>query len=284
MTTAISFLNMKGGVGKTTLTVNVGWYLYIYGAKVLIVDLDPQFNATQYLMKYEAFEKHRTEKGTLADILIDQPVFQMNASERKKQDAKEVIVKIADWPEDNSCIHLLPSELNLGWVVKNPAQMEYKLEKFLQKVRDNYDYILIDCAPTESVLTTMALNASNYVITPIRPERYGILGYANFLSNLKAFKENCQDPNNVKALGVIFTQVTSHDIETVCIKEIKAIALKDSDYIFTGQLSHSRIYARAIHNQTAAFLTKHARKNTSIEMKNIVEEMKARIVQLSGST
>jgi chromosome partitioning protein len=64
---------------------------------------------------------------------------------------------------------LLPAELDLAWGVKNPAQMDYRLQKLLSTFRDDYDYIFIDCAPTDSVLTTMALTASDFLLIPMAP-------------------------------------------------------------------------------------------------------------------
>lgn len=71
MGTVISLLNMKGGVGKTTLAVNLAWYMFEKkAANVLLVDLDPQFNATQYVMDFSEFASHRVDAGTIADLLI----------------------------------------------------------------------------------------------------------------------------------------------------------------------------------------------------------------------
>ena len=72
MAVTVSLLNMKGGVGKTTLSANIAWCLARDNHKrCLLVDLDPQFNASQYLMTYEEWEHHKTSKGTVADIILD---------------------------------------------------------------------------------------------------------------------------------------------------------------------------------------------------------------------
>lgn len=139
MTTTISLLNMKGGVGKTTLAVNLAWHLFHNeGKNVLLVDLDPQFNATQYVMDFDAFDKHRKARGTIADLLIDQPELHLQQSKRSKKDPSAALHTIDK--TSSACFDLLPSELALGWVVKNPAQMDYRLEKLLSSIRDKYDY------------------------------------------------------------------------------------------------------------------------------------------------
>lgn len=84
MAVTVSLLNMKGGVGKTTLAVNLAWYIYQNdGKNVLLVDLDPQFNATQYVMDYKSFENHRKTAGTIADLLIEQPKLDLRLKKVK---------------------------------------------------------------------------------------------------------------------------------------------------------------------------------------------------------
>ena len=127
MCKTISLLNMKGGVGKTTLAVNLAWYLMRFeSCKVLIVDLDPQFNATQYLLDYDIFMQHRNTKGTIADLLIEQPILRLRKRRTKKVAYKESFIRREEDRHGNY-LDLLPSELSFGWVVKNPFQMDYKL-------------------------------------------------------------------------------------------------------------------------------------------------------------
>ena len=130
MSNTISLLNMKGGVGKTTLAVNIAWHMYKKdNNNVLLVDLDPQFNATQYIMDYNEFDKHRKNNGTIADLLIDRPDLRLRGGNKTKRDKLKTFYNIDK--TKNHQFDLLPSELSLAWVVKIPAQMEYKLEKFL---------------------------------------------------------------------------------------------------------------------------------------------------------
>ena len=125
MATTISLLNMKGGVGKTTLAVNLAWHSYRFKKhNVLLVDLDPQFNASQYMMDYATYEKHVRTKGTIADLLIEQPTLGLGP--RKQQiPTKQPIARIRLAPTSGHCLDFLPSQLALAHVVKNPAQMEF---------------------------------------------------------------------------------------------------------------------------------------------------------------
>ena len=150
---AVALVNMKGGVGKSTLTANFGWYCAYYGNKrVLIVDLDPQFNLSQYVLGNDRYEKHLEQgKPTIVEI------FEQHApgSTAETSVGKEAITVAHKW-KDGSLIHVIPSKLELAWTLKNPHQKEHLVRDYLLDVKDSYDLILIDCPPTESMLTAAA--------------------------------------------------------------------------------------------------------------------------------
>ena len=87
----ISLLNMKGGVGKTTLAVNLAWTLYEDKKRVLLVDLDPQFNATQYVMDYNEFSDHKKNSGTIADLLLEHPILTVTGKQERPKQPTEVL-------------------------------------------------------------------------------------------------------------------------------------------------------------------------------------------------
>lgn len=270
---------MKGGVGKTTLAVNLAWHFFqMENKKVLIVDLDPQFNATQYVMDFSDFEAHRKTKGTIADLLIDSPRLDL----RLKRIKKDPSLAIHNLQVNGvSRLDILPSELALGWVVKNPAQMDYRLEKLLSSFRSKYDYIIVDCAPTDSVLTTMALTSSNYLLVPVRPDRFSVLGFANLNRTIEDFRQNCNNPHNVQTLGIVFTQVTGNSVvESECITQIKLQAAKHKEYVFVSSLKYSNSFARAIKNQTPIFKTAYAQQDTKNATHAIASELKGRVASL----
>jgi chromosome partitioning protein len=279
MAVTIALLNMKGGVGKTTLAVNLAWYMHQNEpANVLLVDLDPQFNATQYVMDYKSFEDHRKNAGTIAHLLIDQPQLTLGARKLKSKPSSALhnIERT-----DDKRFDLLPAELSLAWVVKNPAQMDYKLEKVLAKFRDEYDYVFIDCAPTDSVLTTMALTASDYLLIPMRPDRFSILGFANLTETIKTFRGNCPDPHSVQPLGVVFTQVTGgSDVEQQLMNEIAATVQKEHTYLFASSLKYSKSFIRSVKDQTPIFQTLYAQGRTRTIAAEIADELKTRIAAL----
>lgn len=275
--TTISLINLKGGVGKTTLAVNLAWEL-CRRYDVLLVDLDPQFNATQYIMGYDEFLAHKNKAGTIANVLIDPDRPRMPLKNRGKR-TKNVSDYFVQSRRGNRSLFLLPSELALSHVVKNPQGIEYKLDKALKPVRKQFDYILIDCAPTNSVLTATALMASDFLLVPMRPDRFSVLGYGQILEVLKDFREDYPDFHKVKDLGVVFTQVTGNSrIETQCMTEIT----QQASYVFDANLPYSRTFPRSINERSPVALTKFARIFTTRQMENIVEEMELRIADLRG--
>jgi chromosome partitioning protein len=276
---------MKGGVGKTTLAVNLAWHAFRHGHKrVLLIDFDPQFNASQYMMDFATYEDHVRNSGTIADLLIDSPDLRLKGR-RKPLSPKKCIARIeVGENEEKEYLDFLPSQLALAHVVKNPAQMDYKLEKLLAPIRKQYDYIFIDCAPTDSVLTTMALTASRFVLVPVRPDRFSILGFGNLRSTINDFRERSSDPNTVQELGVVFTQVrTGEGIEHECMESIRVQARKAKSYTFQSILKFSGTFIRAIQNQTPAFETKFARDDLKQNIADIVDEMDARIAELNST-
>lgn len=277
----IALLNMKGGVGKTTLSVNLAWYMYRHRQKrVLLVDLDPQFNASQYVMNYRLYAKHVKEKGTIADLLIESPKLRLKPKVSVK--AIESAVATLEQQKNGARFDFLPAELALAHVVKNPAQMEYKLEMLLRKTRDEYDYIFIDCAPTDSVLTTMALNASNFILTPMRPDRFSILGFANLVETIDMFRNSSPDHNKVQELGLVFTQVRGDSgVETGCMRDIRAQAKEIGSYVFKSSLDWSNTFIRAVEDQTPAFETRYARDELKDNIEAIVSEMEGRVNKLT---
>lgn len=286
--TTISLLNMKGGVGKTTLAVNLAWHLCRRDhRRVLLIDLDPQFNASQYLMDYATYDEHAKLRGTVADLLLEPAKTRMTLRAKKptkrKGPSTTPLMSALHCVEETSRggrLDLLPSDLNLGNAIKNPQGIEYKLEKALGSVRSQYEYIFIDCAPTISVLTAVALMASDYVMTPVKPDRFSILGHEMMQGVLEDFRRVYPDPRSVADLGVVFTQVQGdEDIELGCMEAVA----QSASYVFEAQIRQStRSFLRAVHEQTPVFDTRYATKVTRASITSLVREMEARLTSLRG--
>ena len=184
MTVAYAVVNQKGGVGKTTTTVNLAAYLATFGKKILLVDSDPQSNASVGL------GLEQTKINTcLYNVIID------------GTHPSEVIMKSS---VEN--LDLLPSTPRLaGAEVELIAhdEREHRLKGALAHVKDNYDIILIDCPPSLSLLTVNALSSADEVIIPIQCEYYALEGISQLTHTLELVRESLNP--NLKIRGIVLT-------------------------------------------------------------------------------
>jgi chromosome partitioning protein len=180
----IACANQKGGVGKTTTVVNVGTYLALAGQRVLIVDVDPQGNATSGLgvdragldlTLYEAL----TGAAELRDVVV--------------------ATKIAN-------LFIVPSSVGLAGAEMELAptdQRERRLARLLAKVAPDYDYLLLDCPPSVGLLTVNALTAADAVLIPIQCEYYALEGLTQLIATVNLVRDNLNPDLEIK--GVVLT-------------------------------------------------------------------------------
>lgn len=184
MGTAYAVVNQKGGVGKTTTTVNLAAYLATFGKKVLLIDIDPQSNASVGL------GVDRTQINLcLYNILIEGvPIA-------------EAIIK-----SNITNLDVLPSTPRLAGAEVELVSMEpreTRLKEALAPVKDNYDLIVIDCPPSLSLLTVNALTAADEVIIPIQCEYYALEGISQLTHTLELVRESLNPA--LKIRGIVLT-------------------------------------------------------------------------------
>ncbi|MBQ0040473.1 MAG: ParA family protein [Clostridiales bacterium] len=169
---AIAIFNQKGGVGKTTTNINLGAGLAAKGKKVLMVDIDPQGNTTSGI----GLRKKLLEQ-TLYDVLVDDTV-----------DINEVIL-----PTRTKNLFILPASVDLAGAEVELASLEGRegrLKKAIDSVRDQYNYILVDCPPSLGILTINSLTAVDSVLIPIQCEFYALEGVSQLMSTIDLVKKN----------------------------------------------------------------------------------------------
>ena len=194
----VSFSNQKGGVGKTTTCVNMAAYIAASGKKVLLIDMDPQGNATTGM----GFSKS-TLKKSVYNVLIDD------------EKASDNILKT-----ELEGMDILPSNIDLAGA---EVELVYKrsrekvLKNALAEVRDNYDYIFIDCPPSLGLLTINALAAADSVIIPIQSEYYALEGLSQLMNSITLVKQHLNPALNED--GVVLTMYDSRSLISKQIAE-----------------------------------------------------------------
>ncbi len=188
MAQIIAIVNQKGGVGKTTTAVNLGAYLAHLGKFVLLVDMDPQANATSGLGI-----DHRTLTKGVYEALAGDAVF------------RDVILSTAV-----QGYRVAPATLPLAGAnveLVNVDRREYKLYETLLGVRNDFDYILIDCPPSLGLLTINSLVAADQVFIPVQAEYYALEGLGQLLETIKLVQEGLKP--DLKILGAAITMYDS---------------------------------------------------------------------------
>lgn len=209
----ISIINMKGGVGKTTLSIGIADYLAEIGKKILLIDADPQFNATQAMIDcYKNEDKdYESEENFYSTEVLPQektiyrlfkPQTDMMHS-YNTQAADDLIVNL----KEN--LDILCGDLNLVLVNKvSDHTFVRRIRNFIEDnhLRDKYDYVIIDCPPTLTIYTDSALMASDYYLIPNRIDRYSIVGIDSLQKAVNNLIREERIP--LKCIGLVYTMVT----------------------------------------------------------------------------
>jgi chromosome partitioning protein len=238
----VSVINMKGGVGKTTLSINLGLFLSEFkNKKVLLIDLDPQANATILGMSPEELLNHKEHKKTIADLFIN--CFKQYGPFQKKETEKIILdqyVNRCKTVDENSFFDLIPSEIYLSSILRGLPLGPYELNKLLiNEAEKKYDYILIDCAPTYSVLTTLALAATGSILIPVMADTFGINGVDLMKQVIEEHKLDYGQ--EIKIIGIVITMFDKNKTNQVR-SSTEIIKLWGSDKTFKGKISKDEWY------------------------------------------
>ena len=205
----VSVINMKGGVGKTTIAALLGRHASMeLGLKVLAVDLDPQANLSQAFMRtdYKRFLNHNSP--SIVEIFngYQPPTSKMASS--TPLDVERVVV--GNTPLGGRNLEIIPSRFDfsdnlIGSIRPDPRV----LAKLIAGKFQDKDFIILDCAPTESIFTQAAYHASRYVLVPVKPEFFATIGFPLLNDSLGTFRKENRG-HRIDVIGVLINNSTYH--------------------------------------------------------------------------
>ena len=205
----IAVANQKGGVGKTTTAINLSACLAEKGKKVLTIDIDPQGNTSSGL----GIDKNN----------LDNTIYELMIGECTIDDC--LLNNIID------NLSLLPSNVNLAGAeieLIGIEEKEYILKKEIDKIRDNYDYLIIDCPPSLNTLTVNAMTTADTVLVPIQCEYYALEGLSQLIHTINLVKQRLNP--NLEIEGVVFTMFDARTNLSLQVVENVKMNLKQTIY------------------------------------------------------
>ncbi len=198
----IAVANQKGGVGKTTTTINLSACLAEQGQKVLVIDVDPQGNTTSGL----GIDKNNTE-NTVYELMLG-----------------EASINDCIYKSVMDDLDVIPSNVNLAGAEIDLIDIddrEYILKKIVDSLKEKYDFILLDCPPSLSMLTVNAMTAANTVLVPIQCEYYALEGLSQLIRTINLVKQKLNPELEIE--GVVFTMYDARtNLSLQVVENVKA--------------------------------------------------------------
>ena len=210
----ISLVNQKGGVGKTTTSINLAASLALLEKKILLIDLDPQGNATTGVGINKGDINHSVYDLLRGDASISEVI--------RKTDFKNLWIIPATIQLAGIDIELIEkSKVTPGF------KKAYQLKEHMEGIKDEYDYVIIDCPPSLGMITTNALTASDSVIIPVQCEFFALEGITQLLNTIMLTQKNLN--SNLDLEGVLLTMLSKSNLGLDVIEEIRSY-FKDRVY------------------------------------------------------
>lgn len=303
MTKVISVMNYKGGVGKTTLTANIGAELAYQRFKVLMIDLDPQSSLTFSFVTPDDWKSHLSNNRTIKEWF--------NLDRRDNIEFKKLIFtpqKTSLYMKENqggalqmvaSHLDLINLDLDLATELSGASKKQIRksffkvyttLLKGINSLNGYYDYVLIDCPPNFNIITKNAIVASDYVLVPARPDYLSTLGITYLRRNLndliKEYNQYCSEQEegenynsaiSTKIVGVVFTMVQLYNSQPINVQRQYIREVIDSGVpVFKSYMRDNKsIFAEAPQYLLPVVLNKRSNRTDIVrELENITKELK----------
>lgn len=219
----VSILNMKGGVGKTTISAHVFRVLYHKLSKrVLLIDLDPQFNLTQTVLTRTGYEKLKNSGKTIMSVIESntaKSLFDVSAATAPIPDPSKLCQMLRHFPKSpRVSLNLIAGDFDLVKYslmsdVNQLSAARQRFFYFVEMARADFDLVCIDCNPSSSFLTLCALRACTHVLVPVRPDKYSVLGLEILNDFVQSVPEINPKPKFIILLNGIPTQNYDESVE-----------------------------------------------------------------------
>jgi chromosome partitioning protein len=292
----ISVANLKGGVGKTTLSVNLAYGLaWFQKQRVLLIDLDPQANATQYLMPETEYRKvyfgDPPLKKTVVELYLE---YDQQYATNKVLPIKHIDFLTRIYRGNTGeYLDLLSSKLELSRLAAQGGNVHRnkQIRDFIELVCREYDVVLIDCPPTISRMLWAAFEASHSVLIPMKPDFLSALGLPLLGQTIQedyqndvARRSGSLVPAKLSVLGLVFTMVDSRlNMAKESIAEVEQQAAQLGYHIFTNRVRMSTEFTWSAKKSLPIFRISPM-SHLATEMELLVEEFAKQIAQVRGGS
>jgi len=262
MTKIVTVMNFKGGVGKTTITMNLGYALKEQ-KKVLLIDLDPQFNLSQYLLGYQKYmDIMRKKRPTIYEL------FEEGAPSIPIRKINEYIINL----DKNHNLNLICSRLDLYRTMQTATNACTILKNKLAPILSDYDCILLDCPPTMSIISEAAFYISDYVLIPVMPEYLCTIGLPLLVQSINSFNQKYSN-SPVTILGAVINGEDNYSPEGYeAMGDIRKTCKSMKLPLFKTNILYSRSYPKGSRMATSIFETSYARWYTKTNFENFAME------------
>ena len=280
MAQKVALINMKGGVGKSTLAVQLAWHMATrpWHKRVLVVDLDPQFNCTQYLLGgVRTAEYIRSSMPTVWNIF--EQLTAVPGKPSSPFEPSDAVTTVYNNRSTTGLIDLIPSQIEVSQVLRNPAQKDQLLRQAVEGLETQYDLVIIDCPPTDSILTTAAYLASDYILIPVRPEFLSTVGLPLLQRSLVTF-ETPYPGESPDVLGIVFNKPTygpPGPEERRSKRDVENVAGDYGWRIFDEEIGYSKSVPASARQGSPIFSTSYTQTTTRRNFRRFAEEFAQRV-------